>query len=111
MIDRLLMLQLGFNVVMLIAILVLARTGGARAAAARERKPSAPSRRSQRRAKRAAKRAAASPSPAAGGVSLLDDLVARAEREELVAEKSLRQRLARLGDDPGGAMTERRVAG
>jgi len=104
MIDKLLMLQLGFNVVMLGAILLLARAGGRKAESAVAGTTDRESRRARRRAERAAKSAPAPAAPTVG--TPLDELVARAEREELVAERSLRDRLARLDGGPNPARAE-----
>lgn len=93
MMRYLLLLQLGFNMLMLIGLLVLVRfslkSEPARRAARTE--PDAPAPRQARSLFKSRRRAAAQPEPAPA----LGDLVERAEAEELAAEAALRARLAR----------------
>ncbi len=93
MMRNLLLLQLGFNVLMLLGLLVLARFSlkSEPARRASQPEPVAPSPRKERSLFKTRKRAEASRelAPAMG------DLVERAEAEELAAESALRARLAR----------------
>jgi hypothetical protein len=89
--DSLLMLQLVFNLVMLVAIILLARTPSAvsaRPAQAKKPKPARERGRGRRRARKRAQEDAPPPH--------LEALLSSTERTELVAERMLRERLARL---------------
>ncbi len=93
MMRNLLLLQLGFNVLMLLALLVLARVLLRSEPARRELKPEAVPR--SPRAKRSLFTARRSSEIASAPALPLNDLVQRAESEELAAEAALRARLAR----------------
>lgn len=93
MMRNLLLLQLGFNVLMLLGLLVLARFSlkSEPARRASQPEPVAPSSRKERSLLKSLKRAEAKQEqgPALG------DLVERADAEEMAAEAALRARLAR----------------
>ncbi|UCF66045.1 MAG: hypothetical protein JSV80_09555 [Acidobacteriota bacterium] len=106
MTKMLLLAQLAFNVVMLLALLHFARgsstkRGESRPRHARRDGTPVPAHHEAHLSSKPTKRAAHDEIPAHGqpgpnGPSHLDALVERADREQLVAEKALRERLARF---------------
>ena len=93
----LLLLQLGFNILILCALLMLAWSGGLRRKA-REKKPGKP--REAKSSEKAARPATTAPSvpreTEARPTTHLDGLLERENAKELVAEQALRARLDRF---------------
>lgn len=96
--HNLALLQLAFNLLVLLALLILARNVW--------RTPEAPAGRRTARARPAAPVATARATTVralANAPAPLDELVARVEQQELAAEAALRSRLARYRDHAAGA--------
>ena len=91
--DSLLMLQLVFNLVMLVAIILLARSPAVAPAPPVRAKQPKPARERGTRGRRAKKRARSEQSEPPPH---LEALLSSTERTELVAERMLRERLARI---------------